>query len=223
MALLIKNGRIITASADSRADIYCAGETITRIEAEIDPASVPDAEIIDATGKYVFPGFIDPHVHIYLPFMGTYAKDDYESASKAALVGGTTTLDRDDLSRPHRRAPRGVRDVGGQGAGAFRVRLQLPHGGEPVRRISRATASGDRAARHRVVQGLPRVQGGARGERRGALPHAPAGKRARGDRDRPLRERDADRRACSTSCWRRARAVRNTTRCPVRRGSKRRE
>jgi dihydropyrimidinase len=52
----------------------------------------PDTEIIDATGKFVFPGFIDPHVHVYLPFMGTYAKDTWESASKAALVGGTTTL-----------------------------------------------------------------------------------------------------------------------------------
>src|SRR5207237_7820086 len=49
-------------------------------------------EIVDASGKYVFPGFIDPHVHIYLPFMGTFAKDTHETASKAALVGGTTTL-----------------------------------------------------------------------------------------------------------------------------------
>ncbi len=48
--------------------------------------------MIDASGKYVFPGFIDPHTHIYLPFMGTFAKDDYESGTKAALVGGTTTI-----------------------------------------------------------------------------------------------------------------------------------
>ncbi len=48
--------------------------------------------MIDAKGKYVFPGFIDPHVHIYLPFMGTYSKDTYETGSKAALAGGTTTL-----------------------------------------------------------------------------------------------------------------------------------
>ena len=51
-----------------------------------------DAEVIDASGKYVFPGFIDPHVHIYLPFMGTSAKDNHETASRAALVGGTTTF-----------------------------------------------------------------------------------------------------------------------------------
>jgi len=94
MPLLVKGGRIITATEDKVADIYCAGETISRIEPDIDPATLGDKniEIIDATGKYVFPGFIDPHVHIYLPFMGTYATDDYESASKAALAGGTTTL-----------------------------------------------------------------------------------------------------------------------------------
>jgi dihydropyrimidinase len=90
MSLLIKNGRIVTADSEAVADIYCAGETITSIGRDLD--APPDATVIDATGKYVFPGFIDPHVHIYLPFMGTYAKDNYESASKAALVGGTTTL-----------------------------------------------------------------------------------------------------------------------------------
>src|SRR5688572_13738698 len=93
MPLLIKHGRIITATDDYKADIYCAGETITRIEPSIDASKLPKTtEVIDARGKYVFPGFIDPHVHIYLPFMGTYAADDYESASKAALAGGTTTL-----------------------------------------------------------------------------------------------------------------------------------
>ncbi|HEX8280191.1 MAG TPA: amidohydrolase family protein, partial [Chthoniobacterales bacterium] len=90
MSLLIKNGEIVTGDARYVADIYCEGETITRIERNIEAPA--DAEVIDATGKYVFPGFIDPHVHIYLPFMGTFAKDTYESASKAALVGGTTTI-----------------------------------------------------------------------------------------------------------------------------------
>ncbi|MDB6167982.1 MAG: dihydropyrimidinase [Verrucomicrobia bacterium] len=90
MSLLIKNGEIITADSRYVADIYCEGETITRIDRNL---SVPaGAEVIDATGKFVFPGFIDPHVHIYLPFMGTFSKDTYETGSKAALVGGTTTL-----------------------------------------------------------------------------------------------------------------------------------
>lgn len=92
MPLLIKNGRIITADSDYHADIYCASEQITRIESAIDPCTLPDdTVVIDAKGKYVFPGFIDPHVHVHLPFMGTFAKDDHESASRAALVGGTTT------------------------------------------------------------------------------------------------------------------------------------
>src|SRR3984957_8091797 len=90
MSVLIKNGEIVTASERYLADILCEGETITRIDRNLQ--APPGAQVIDAKGKYVFPGFIDPHVHIYLPFMGTFAKDTYETASKAALVGGTTTL-----------------------------------------------------------------------------------------------------------------------------------
>mgnify|MGYP000346385600 CR=1 FL=1 len=92
MALLIRNGRIVTATDNYVADIFCTGESVSRIERRIDPATVAGAEVIDGTGKYVFPGFIDPHVHVYLPFMGTYAKDTWETVSKAALVGGTTSL-----------------------------------------------------------------------------------------------------------------------------------
>ena len=90
MSLHIKNGEIVTPSERYVADIFCENETITRIDRNLPPP--PGAEVIDARGKYVFPGFIDPHVHIYLPFMGTFAKDTYETASRAALVGGTTTL-----------------------------------------------------------------------------------------------------------------------------------
>ena len=90
MSLLIRNGEIVTAAERYRADIFCEDETITRIDRNL--SAPPDAEVIDATDKYVFPGFIDPHVHIYLPFMGTFAKDTHESASRAALVGGTTTF-----------------------------------------------------------------------------------------------------------------------------------
>ncbi len=90
MALLIKNGEIVTASERFVADIFCENETISRIDKNI-PAP-PGAEVVDAKGKLVFPGFIDPHVHIYLPFMGTFAKDTHETASKAALIGGTTTF-----------------------------------------------------------------------------------------------------------------------------------
>ena len=90
MSLLIKNGEIVTPGERRVADIFCENETITRIGSNLTPP--PGAEVIDAAGQYVFPGFIDPHVHIYLPFMGTFSKDTYETGSKAALVGGTTTL-----------------------------------------------------------------------------------------------------------------------------------
>lgn len=90
MSILIKNGEIVTGDARYIADIWCEGETITRIDRDITPP--PGTEVIDASGKYVFPGFIDPHTHIYLPFMGTFSKDDFESGTRAALVGGTTTI-----------------------------------------------------------------------------------------------------------------------------------
>lgn len=90
MALLIRNGEVVTADSRGVADVLCEGEIITRIGRGLE--APPGAEIIDATGKFVFPGFIDPHVHITMAFMGTHAKDTWETASRAALVGGTTTL-----------------------------------------------------------------------------------------------------------------------------------
>jgi len=90
MSLIVKNGEIITPDSRYVADIWCEGESITAIGRDL-PVP-PGAEVIDAAGHYVFPGFIDPHVHIYLPFMGTYSKDTYVTGSQAALVGGTTTL-----------------------------------------------------------------------------------------------------------------------------------
>ncbi|GAB4251315.1 MAG: dihydropyrimidinase [Candidatus Methylacidiphilales bacterium] len=90
MGLLIRGGEIVTGSARFCGDIWCEGETITRIGQGLEVP--PGAEVIDAEGKFVFPGFIDPHTHIYLPFMGTYAKETYETGTIAALVGGTTTL-----------------------------------------------------------------------------------------------------------------------------------
>jgi dihydropyrimidinase len=88
MSLLIRNGEIVTDGKRFRADVLVEGETIARVAPGI--VAPEGAEVIDATGKLVFPGFIDPHVHIYLPFMGTFAKDTHETASVAALTGGTT-------------------------------------------------------------------------------------------------------------------------------------
>jgi dihydropyrimidinase len=90
MGLLIKGGEIVTADARFHGDIWIESETISAMGHDL-PAPA-GAEVIDATGKLVFPGFIDPHVHIHLPFMATFAKDTHATASKAALIGGTTTF-----------------------------------------------------------------------------------------------------------------------------------
>jgi dihydropyrimidinase len=89
MSLLIRNADIVNADSRFKSDIRIDDETITQIGPGLEaPAG---AEIIDAAGRMVFPGFIDPHVHIYLPFMSTFAKDTHETGSIAALLGGTTT------------------------------------------------------------------------------------------------------------------------------------
>ena len=89
MSILIKNGRVITATDDYVADIYIEGETVQAIGTNLD---VTADEVIDASGKLVMPGGIDPHVHLEMPFMGTFSSDTYETGTRAALFGGTTTV-----------------------------------------------------------------------------------------------------------------------------------
>ena len=89
MSLLIKNGRIITATDAYVADILVEGETIRTIGKDL---SFHADETIDATGLLVFPGGIDPHVHLDMPFMGTFSSDTHETGTRAALHGGTTTV-----------------------------------------------------------------------------------------------------------------------------------
>lgn len=89
MSVLIKNGRVITASEDYEADIFIEGEKITSIGNKL---NVKADEEIDAKGKLIFPGGIDPHVHLDMPFMGTFSSDNYETGTLAALHGGTTMV-----------------------------------------------------------------------------------------------------------------------------------
>jgi len=89
MSLLIKNGRIITAADDYVADIFIEGEKIAVIGNNL---SIPAGETIDAEGMLVMPGGIDPHVHLEMPFMGTFSSDSYETGTRAALHGGTTMV-----------------------------------------------------------------------------------------------------------------------------------
>ena len=96
MSLLIKNGRIITATDDYTGDVYIEGEKVVAVGRNLDAlaaeAGVARADIIDATGLLVLPGGIDPHVHLEMPFMGTFSSDTHETGTRAALFGGTTTV-----------------------------------------------------------------------------------------------------------------------------------
>ena len=87
MTKVIKNGTVVTADLSYVADVAIENGVIT----EIGPNLKGDEEL-DATGCYVMPGGIDPHVHLEMPFMGTYSSDNFESGTRAALSGGTTMV-----------------------------------------------------------------------------------------------------------------------------------
>jgi len=88
MSVLIKGGRVITAADDYVADIYIEGERITTIGESLDMSA---ERTIDARGKYVLPGAVDPHTHLEMPWRGETTIDDFESGQTAAAFGGTTT------------------------------------------------------------------------------------------------------------------------------------
>jgi len=92
MRTLIANGTIVTAEGSQVADVLIDGETIAMIGADLAAAGMTADETIDATGKYVIPGAIDVHTHMELPFGGTFAKDTFETGTRAAAFGGTTTI-----------------------------------------------------------------------------------------------------------------------------------
>src|SRR5436190_17676309 len=87
MSVLIRGGRIVTAADDYVADLYVEDESITLIGESLDVAA---DKVIDAAGKYVLPGCVDPHTHLDMPFGGTVTIDDVESGQTSAAFGGTT-------------------------------------------------------------------------------------------------------------------------------------
>ena len=89
MKTIIKNGTLVTAETSFQSDILIEDELIIQIAESID---VDDADFIDATGKFVLPGGVDPHVHLKLEMAGTVSSDDYYTGGKAAAFGGTTTV-----------------------------------------------------------------------------------------------------------------------------------
>ena len=90
MGLLIRGGTIVNAGERFEADVKVEGRTITAIGSDL-PRGSGDI-VIDAEGKYVLPGFIDPHVHMELPFMGTVSIDDFETGTASGIAGGTTSI-----------------------------------------------------------------------------------------------------------------------------------
>ncbi len=97
MSVLIKGGRIVTAADDYVADLLVEGERIALIGESID---VEADRVIDAAGKYVLPGCVDPHTHLDMPFGGTVTIDDFESGQRSAAFGGTT-CHVDFIIQPH--------------------------------------------------------------------------------------------------------------------------
>jgi dihydropyrimidinase len=92
MKTLIKNGNIVTAVDSYTADILIDGEIIAMIGKDLASVVGSVDKTIDATGKLVIPGGVDPHTHMDLPFGGTSSSDDFETGTRAAAFGGTTTI-----------------------------------------------------------------------------------------------------------------------------------
>ncbi len=129
MNTLIKNGTLITASETFEADILIEDEKISLIGKNLQH---PSAEVIDATGKLILPGGVDPHVHLDLPMFGTVSSDDHYTGHKAAAFGGTTTvMDFVVLEKEGFQTLCGYLDENG---GEGRHRLFLPHEPDPLRR-----------------------------------------------------------------------------------------
>ena len=89
MKLLLKGGKTVSPKGAKNADILIENEKIAEVGKDI---KCDDAETIDVSGKLIFPGFIDAHTHFDLEVAGTVTADDFESGSKSALAGGTTTI-----------------------------------------------------------------------------------------------------------------------------------
>lgn len=89
MGTLIKNGKVVTAKETRVVDVLLEGSTITQVRSTIDPSN---HEIIDATNMLILPGGIDVHTHMDMPFGGTVSADDFETGTRAAVIGGTTTI-----------------------------------------------------------------------------------------------------------------------------------
>ena len=90
MNTLIRNGTVVTATETKKADVLIEGERISQVGQNLEQRSA--GKVIDATGMYVIPGGIDAHTHLDMPFGGTMSADDFETGTRAAAFGGTTSI-----------------------------------------------------------------------------------------------------------------------------------
>lgn len=102
MAILVKNGEIITATERFIGDVYCADGKIAAVGTGLEKRRSDDT-VIDASGQIILPGGVDAHVHMELPFMGTESSDDFETGTAAGVAGGTTSII--DFVIPNRNQP----------------------------------------------------------------------------------------------------------------------
>ena len=170
MRTLIANGTIVTADGSYEADVLVDGETIAQIGTGLAGSGTTADETIDAAGKYVIPGAIDVHTHMELPFGGTFAKDTFETGTRAAAFGGTTCDRRLRGPVEGPEPARRPRRVARQGRGQRRRRLRLPHDHE--RRHRRHPRRDGPAGRrgHPGLQAVHRLPGRVLQRRRRDLP-----------------------------------------------------
>jgi dihydropyrimidinase len=135
MSLLIKNGRIVTASDDFVGDVFVEGETVSAMGKSLSSpdgtvAGIKPDRVLDAMGLLVMPGGVDPHVHLDMPFMGTFSSDTHETGTRAALFGGTTTVIDFVLQKQGHSLKEALAEWNGRANGTAVGDYSFPHGGD---------------------------------------------------------------------------------------------
>ena len=173
--LLIRNGDIVPPTrAIARRHLRSKTKPSRASAQTWTPRRTPKSST--PAGKLVFPGFIDPHVHIYLPFMATFAKDTHETGEHRGADRRHHHLHRDVLPLAPRRCARRLPAVERQSGRQQRLRLHLPHVGDAsLDDQTEGQLARDRRRRHRFLQDLSRLQEFLRRRRRRDVPDAEAG------------------------------------------------
>ncbi len=193
MSVLIKNGRIVTAADDYVADVFVDGERISLIGASLDVAA---DKVVDASGRYVLPGCVDPHTHLDMPFGGTVTIDDVESGQTAAAFGGTTCHVDFVIQGKGQSFAAALEDwhAKREGKAVIDNGYHMAVTDLVERRHARGARLAARPGRD-LVQALHGVQGRADGRRRDPVQDDGGRGRHRRARDGARRERRRDRRA----------------------------